>query len=267
MSAKAIIIFAWNGVGTAFEQIIWDAQPEFEILLFNFSGNGAVPTLKENSFYHELLNERTEFKGSLIYRAYLHLKDRSEYQYVGWFDDDLLIAVSGINRLLELAQEQGFDAFQPATTSDSFNSHRFTIHRPGLSWLDTDWVEIMCPFYRKEIFDAAAEFYPASITSYGLDVYVYPYVQKLLGMDRTAVIHEVQVKHVRPVTDGDKRFSNGLTSREEGELLRSEILRRILGQHRQLFPIAFLKRVYEYRTFRYNKFKRDLKRWIGYKSR
>jgi predicted thioesterase len=100
-----------------------------------------------------------------------------------------------------------------------------------------------------------------------LDIYAIPYFQKILHLDKTAVIHEVQVTHLRPVTDGDKVLSNGLTSRQEGEIIRTEILSRIKKNHLHEFDISFLKRVYEYKTFRYNKVKRDLKRWVGLKAK
>ena len=73
--------------------------------------------------------------------------------------------------------------------------------------------------------------------------------------------------HLRPVTDGDKVLSNGLTSRQEGELIRTEILSRIKKENRPEFEMAFLKRVYEYKSFRYKKIKRDLKRWVGLKAK
>lgn len=268
MKHQSIVVFAWNGVDTAFEHIDWDAEPAFKVILFNFSGNGKTPLLKEDSSFNKLLNIKTEFKGRLIKAVYGHLvEDAGAYQYIGFVDDDLAISISGINKMLKLADKEGFDAFQPSTTETSYDSHAFTRHQAGKVWTKADWVEIMCPFYRKEIFEAAHGFYENNITSYGVDIYVMPYFQKILGMNKTAVIHDVLVTHLKPVTDGDKKFSNGLTSREEGEIIRKEILSRILKEHRHLFSDSFLKRVYEYKTIRFNKIKRDLKRWIGLKAK
>jgi hypothetical protein len=267
MDQPSIVVFAWNGKDTAFEHIVWDGHPEFQIILFNFSGNGNMPSLKSNSHYHQLLNIKTEFKGRLIKSIYDHLRSIGDYEYIGFVDDDLKLSISGINQLLSIARKESLDAFQPSTTKESNDSHSFTLNQPGklLTWVD--WVEIMCPFYRKDIFEAAHEFYENCISSYGLDIYAFPYFQKILHLDRTAVIHDVQVTHLRPVTDGDKILSNGLTSRQEGELIRTEILSRIKNKHMAEFDMAFLKRVYEYKTFRYKKVKRDLKRLLGLKAK
>jgi predicted thioesterase len=267
MDQPSIVVFAWNGRDTAFEHIIWDAVPKFQVILFNFSGNGNLPSLKENSSYDQLLQIRTEFKGRLIKAVYDHLQTAGNYQYIGFVDDDLKLSISGINQMFAIAKQEGLDAFQPSTTKESNDSHAFTLHQPGKVFTLVDWVEIMCPFYRKAVFEAAHEFYENSISSYGLDVYAIPYFQKILALDKTAVIHEVEVTHLRPVTDGDKVLSNGLTSRQEGELIRTEILLRIRKGQRHLFEADFLKRVYEYQTIRYNKVKRDLKRWLGLKAK
>lgn len=266
---KTIVVFAWNGKEEAFKHFQWDARPGFDVLLFNYSGNGAVPVMQEHAYFDQLLNISTEFKGRLMAEVYNHLEEQQQYTYIGFFDDDLEISVSGINRLLQIAAQEKLDAFQPATTPDSFTSHAFTTRLPDTDFVLVDWVEIMCPFYRKAVFDAAAEYYAWNISSYGLDNYAIPFFQKTLGMDRTAVIHSVSVRHLKPVTTGDKIFSNGLSARQEGEIIRSELLRRIKTINREsghVFPKDFLKRVYEYRTFRYNKWKRDLKRWLGFKT-
>ncbi|MBL7759230.1 MAG: hypothetical protein JNK08_00890 [Sediminibacterium sp.] len=266
---KTMVVFAWNGTGQAFKHIHWDATPNFEVLLFNYSGNDAQPQLHPQAYYDELLSISTEFKGRLMAEVQRYLQHRQELGYVGFFDDDLEITVSGINRLLRIAELHNLDAFQPATTPDSFTSHAFTTQLPDTDLAAADWVEIMCPFYRKNIFDAAAEFFAWNISSYGIDNYAIPFYQKTMGMDRTAVIHAVSVKHLKPVTTGEKIFSNGLSARQEGERIRTELLRRIriINQHSgKVFPADFLKRVYEYRTFRYNKWKRDLKRWLGFKT-
>jgi hypothetical protein len=266
MIIKPVVIFAWNGSDIEFHHINWNGIPTFDVILFNYSGNGKQPLLTDNCKYDELLNIKTEFKGSLINEVYKHFANNQHINYVGFIDDDLAISISGINQLFEVAHQEKLDAFQPATTKESFISHHFTIQQSDTVFELVDWVEIMCPFYRKELFDAAAEFYATCISSYGIDNYAIPYFQKIVGLNKTAVIHAVPVTHLKPVTDGDKVFSNGLTAREEGEIIRTEILHRIKEDTRNLFDIPFLKRVYEYKTFRYNKFKRDIKRWIGLKA-
>ncbi len=263
---ECIVVFAWNGKDNIFKHILWDANPVFKVALFNYSGNSAVPVLPINSHFDYLLNVKTEFKGSLINEVQKHFRANAAIDYIGFIDDDLAISISGINQLFAIAYQENLDAFQPATTSESFMSHAFTLQKPDIIWEPTHWVEIMCPFYRKNIFDAAAEFYPSCISSYGIDRYAIPYFQKLLGNDKTAIIHAVPVTHLKPITNGNRSFSNGLSAIEEGELIRKELLKRIKLSHSKLFSKSFLKSVFEYRSFRWEKWRWDLKRLIGYKS-
>ncbi len=264
---ECVVVFAWSGKDKPFQHIEWNSVLLFKLCLFNYSGNNAVPELPPNTHYDFLLNIRTEFKGSLINEVQKHFKTNALIDYIGFIDDDLAISISGINQLFEIAYQENLDAFQPATTPQSYMSHAFTLQKPNLVWESTDWVEIMCPFYRKNIFDAAAEFYPICISSYGIDRYAIPYFQKLLGCDKTAVIHSVPVTHLKAITNGNRPFSNGLSAIEEGELIRKELLKRIKVDNTHLFSKAFLKKVFEYRTFRWEKWRWDLKRLIGYKSK
>ncbi|MDP1844018.1 MAG: hypothetical protein Q8K64_11395 [Sediminibacterium sp.] len=263
---QSVVVFAWNGKDKPFHHIHYNEVPQFNVVLFNYSGNGAVPETYEDIRYDELINIQTEFKGSLINEVYKHFSANKAIDYIGFIDDDLAISIGGINQLFNIAHEENLDAFQPATTADSFMSHEFTLQKPNIIWEPTDWVEIMCPFYRKTIFDASAEFYPNCISSYGIDRYAIPYFQKILGQDKTAIIHAVPVTHLKPITNGNRSFSNGLSAIEEGELIRKTLLRRIFKSDKQLFSTAFLKNVFEYRTFRWEKWRWDLKRFIGYKS-
>jgi hypothetical protein len=237
----SIVVFAWNGKDKPFQHIEWNGEPVFKVCLFNYSGNNAIPELSPKTKVDVLVNTFTEFKGSLINEVYKHFQADTSIDYIGFMDDDLEISISGINQLFNIAYHENLDAFQPATSSQSYISHAFTLQKPNLVWEPTDWVEIMCPFYKKFIFDAAAEFYPGCISSYGLDRYAIPYFQKLLGSDKTAIIHSVSVTHLKPITNGNRSFSNGLSAIEEGELIRKELLKRIKQSNTHLFSNSFLK--------------------------
>lgn len=264
---QSLVVFAWNGKDQAFHHIQFNEAPQFKVVLFNYSGNDAIPTISPDSYYDELINIKTEFKGSLINEVQKHFNGDKGLDYIGFMDDDLAISTAGINQLFSIAYQENLDAFQPATTADSFMSHAFTLQKPNIIWELTDWVEIMCPFYRKTVFDAAAEFYPNCISSYGIDRYAIPYFQKILGKDKTAIIHAVPVTHLKAITNGNRLFSNGLSAIEEGEIIRKILVKRIVESNKHLFSSSFLKNVFEYRTFRWEKWRWDLKRLIGYKSK
>lgn len=220
---KDIIILAWNGHEPVFPHFKFDALANFDLILFNYNGTGLVPDVDWPQWYNGLVAKKTEFKGHLINVVAEHVKSR-DYRYIAFLDDDQDISVSGINRLLQLAEENDWDVFQPAIAPRSYFSHRRFLQKKGMPPQPVKWVEIMAPFLKKEVFEAGIDFYKGNISSYGFDKYVFPYVQRKLGMEKTFLVHEVSVRHTKRVTKGSKRLSNGLDARQEAELLRNRIL-------------------------------------------
>jgi hypothetical protein len=230
-------------------------------MLFNYSGNGAIPQLSDGKFISECISVSTEFKGVLILEVCKYVK-AIDYAYIGLLDDDQAISVSSLNRLLDIATENNLDVFQPSVSPDSYFSHAMFVQKNGHPPESVYWVEIMSPFLRKEIFEAGENFYETNISSYGVDRYLFPYLQKKLNRCNTALIHAESVRHLKPVTDGNKKFSNGLDARQEGELIRKKILDLILMEDLD-FSEKALQEVYEVGQIRWQKWKYDFKRYLG----
>jgi predicted thioesterase len=256
------LILTWNGIDTPFQWIDFDAVPEFDFVLFNYAGNLAIPENSNQYHFSELLTIATEFKGSILNEVYHHYKTQEGIDYIGFMDDDIQISVSAINQLLSIAYQNNLDAFQAAVDASSFHSFQFNEQQEQKGVQYVNWVEIMSPFYRKSVFDAAHTFYASNISSYGIDNFAIPFYQQILGLTRTAVIHQVSMKHMRPVTDGSKVFSNGLTARQEGELVRKKILKMIKEDASIKLNATFLKEVLEVNTFRWKVWKNLLKDYI-----
>lgn len=211
----ALVVYAWNGQGQPLELVRQDEAPAFELLLFDYSGTVAAPT----ACGFPVLSHKTECKGEIYREVHRHLAGRQQaHDYVGLIDDDIELAWSDLNRLLAVAREHGLDSFQPALTPDSFHAHHWLIARPGQALRPLPWVEVMMPFYRTALFMAGGDYYARSISSYGLDQFVLPTLQKLTGMDKVAIVDAVVVRHTRPITSDDKVFANGLTAHQEREL-------------------------------------------------
>ena len=256
-----IIIIAWNGIDEPLKHIAFDTLPAFRPILFNYSGNGAEPKLPEGKNIAGCISVRTEFKGVLLYEACTYVKSLV-YNYIGLLDDDQAINVSSLNKLLDIATENAFDVFQPAVSADSYYSHAMFVQKNGHAPESVHWVEIMSPFLRKEIFELGEQFYRSNISSYGVDRFLFPYLQKKLNRCHTALIHEVSIRHLKPVTDGNKKFSNGLDARQEGEVLRKKILGLIQSEGMN-FSEEALRSIYEVGQVRWQKWKYDLKRSLG----
>ena len=80
---------------------------------------------------------------------------------------------------------------------------------------DTNWVEIMSPFYSEAIFKAAGPYLNISISGTGTDVYLIPTIQQIEGKIKTCVVHAVQMKHCRPIRTDNRVFSNQKTNLQE----------------------------------------------------
>jgi hypothetical protein len=238
-----IVVVAWKGEGEALQHIQFDAQPNFQLYLFNYSGNGNNPLLPLPKKVKGVFSFATEFKGQLLERLQAAIADK-EYRYIGILDDDHEISVSDINRMLTIATELNADSFQPSLTHDSHYSHRYFLQKSGAPPEQIGWIEIMAPFLRKFIFDTAAPFYKNSISSYGIDRYVYPYIQRKHQMDRRFLIHEVALRHLKPVTYGLKVLSHGLDAMQENERTRLDALQHIRREGVRFSPRELWK-IYE----------------------
>jgi len=223
---KDILVVAWNGKDTPLSYIQFDQEPRFQLWLFNYSGNQATPVLPAEKKVDGVFSYQTEFKGQLLERL-CEAVLTFDYRYIGIMDDDHEISVAGINRLLEIAEQENADSFQPSITHNSYYSHKCFLQKPGAAPEEMCWLEIMAPFMRKKIFEAAQPFYPGVISSYGIDRYVYPYLQRKMGLNKKLLIHEVALRHIKPVTPGSRVLSSGLDALQECELVRKDILNRI----------------------------------------
>ena len=220
---KSLIVVTWDGKSQPLNHIYFDAAAAFDWLVFDYSGKGDLDGLSAIAPKH-VLSVATECKGQIISALYKYLQSlnaESNYQYIGIFDDDQSISTSDINKLLFIAHLEQLDVFQPSLTHDSYYDNRQFIHKPGYQVLAADWVEVMCPFYRMDIFNAFALHCIDNISGTGLDLYLVPTIQYLMGKTNTAVVHAVQVKHTRPVRTGARVFSNGKTAVQEIQIMQA----------------------------------------------
>lgn len=214
--AAVLVVYAWDGRSAPLAGVRQDVVPEFDLLLFDYSGQAAAPAGLA------MLSCATACKGE-IYRevhAWLAARPAERYSHVGLVDDDIELAWSDLNRLIAIARAHDLDAFQAALSADSEHDHPRFVARPGTELRRVDWIEVMMPFYRTAVFLAGGAFFARSISSYGLDQFVLPTLHKLAGRERVAVIDAVVVRHGRPITSDGKVFANGLTARQERVLQR-----------------------------------------------
>lgn len=241
--SRPLILISWNGRSLPLDQIGPDAVPEFDILLFDYSGGSATPLAKLP--INHRISLKTECKGQ-IFAAFKNYLDHSTeaYDYVALIDDDIAVRVSSLNKAIALATGAGLDSFSLSLTPDSFVNHARFVARPGSEMRAMPWVEVMMPFYRRALFMAAGPYFEGSVSSYGIDQFVMPMVCKTTGMDRVALIDAFSAGHHRSVTSDGRTYSNGLTAHQERIALRRKCIADIRSDRPELLATRWF-----YQTF------------------
>ena len=236
---KSLIVVTWDGKSKPLNYIYIDAVRNFDLLIFDHSAVDHSAALKEiDPTYY--LSTSTENKGQVFYEVFKHLYANNEtrYEYIGVLDDDIYTSYSDLNKLLFIGAMNALDVFQPCIAHDSYYDHRQFTHKPGYQIKEEKWVEIMAPFYKESLFKAAGPYFDETISGQGVDVYLMPCLQRIQGLTKTAVVHEIQVKHCRPVQSGKRLYSNGKTNVEEISHIR-DLSIELINKHPQYFDEAF----------------------------
>lgn len=266
---RPLVLVSWDGTSAPLAMVHLDAQPEFDWLLFDYSGRQTPGRRELRGQTVQLLSGTTECKGE-IYQAlagWLIAQDISP-EYVSLIDDDILISVSDINRALHIGRCAGLDVFSPTLTHDSAYTHRWSLSQPTRLLRTVDWVEVMMPFYRGALFLAGAPHYVGNVSSWGIDKYLIPSLQQLLGLTQTALLDAVTASHRRPITSGQKVYRNGRTAGQESAALKS-VCGRLIAQHKpELIGSEWQRRIFQQRhsRTRWQQLKyglgRPLRRWL-----
>ncbi|MFQ6537079.1 MULTISPECIES: hypothetical protein [Aphanothece] len=195
------------------------------VVLFDWTGEGLEPGTNPQGW--EVLSVATECKGHLMEEAWRRLDRPPADAYLGFVDDDVLIATSDVQRLLAVARIHRLSAAQPAVSFSSSLSPEYgwLRQRPGLHLHRVPIVEIMAPFIRGDLLELAMPFVAGIRSGYGLDRFALPLVAAHLGAWRFAAVDLAPMSHVRRCGSLETRFSNGLLSKEEELLVRTRLMR------------------------------------------
>ncbi|MEO6408297.1 MAG: hypothetical protein ABIO45_06035 [Burkholderiaceae bacterium] len=242
------VLFSWDGSETPLRLLEVDAAPAFDLGLFDYSGRHPDGRGQWGSLAGECLGAATECKGEIYSHLAAWLAARAETpEYVGLIDDDVLLGVSDINRALHIARCTGLDVFSPALRHDSVYSHRWTLHRSHRLFHAVPWVEVMMPFYRGALFAAGADHYAGNVSSWGIDKYLIPTLQKLMQLPATAIVDAVQASHLRPISSGHKVYRNGLTAQQEADRMRLRCQTLLRERAPELIGTSWYRKIFEQR--------------------
>jgi hypothetical protein len=248
---KPLVLISWNGRDTPLRCLLVDGAPHFDLLLFDYSGTVDRHQPLALPVAATLLSERTQCKGDIFQALARHLLTTGQRpRFVSLIDDDVILSVSDLNRLLHLGHNHGLQVFAPALSHDSHYTHRWSLRLPNRVLREVDWVEVMAPVYDGELFLAAAPYFDGNVSSWGFDKYLFPTLQQLRGQTRTAMIDAVMISHVRPISSGETVYRNGLTAGAERDKIKALCLALIEREQPALKSSDWFRRVFRQRHVR-----------------
>ncbi|GEM_PF-2026500 len=204
--------------------VVLDQPLPCRVVLFDWTGEGLKAGSNPHGF--EVLSVATECKGHLMEEAWLQLPPPGPGHYMGFIDDDVLLRSSDIQTLLATARIYNLSASQPAVSFSSSlcKEYGWLRQRVGSSLHRVPIIEIMAPFLRRDLLDASMPFLQGIRSGYGLDRFAIPLCAAHLNIWRFAAIDCTPLTHVRAFSSLEKRFSNGLLSKEEELLIRQRLM-------------------------------------------
>jgi hypothetical protein len=227
-----LVMVTWDGVSEPLQHVVKDQTPRFQILIFDYSGAAQLPAdFKIRGATPQFYSAKTECKGQIFQHAVGIASKRDPNSYIGLIDDDIVFSFADFNRLLDLAVENDLDVFSATLAHESIYSFKFMLTQTGGSIRSLPWVEVMMPFYRNSIIATGAIFFEQSISSWGIDKYAIPLLQRINNLPKTALVDLVVATHIRPITSRHRVYSNGLTAEQESGRV-GEFCLNWIKQHR-----------------------------------
>lgn len=209
---------------SATTQSLFSVDSSLDFDLISYSHNGSPESTRFPVKQHYPLV--TEFTGESLQRIFELV--RPNWDYIGIMFDDIVISSSQLNRVLRIAHTHKLDWFMPAYSSCSHAYFDFLRVRPGLVLHEVPHVEWNCSFFSRRMWESISPHIKGSISGWGYANHICRALSEELDDARIAVIDSELMRHVRPQGKGylSKRFSNGLTAREEMDLMAKWAARR-----------------------------------------
>jgi hypothetical protein len=169
-------------------------QREYETIVFQYSD--FVP---EKGTY-DMLIKQSGFKWSIA-KQFLNDFDYTQYDYIGFFDDDLITDIENINRALTIAWNNNLSAFQLSLTQDSDVFYPILKNKPELKYSKTNFIEVMGPFIHSSKIPMCLELWDKYdiFSGWGFDKVLSDLIQ-----DDLTVIHSSQMYHPKKTSAYDK---------------------------------------------------------------
>ena len=171
----------------------------YEIAVYSYKGFKPEPTTYDH------IGEGEGYKWQIT-KQFLDNFDCSGYEYVGFWDDDLICDIQSINRALEIAKQHDIKLFQLSTIDGSDSTHTILHQKKELKYSLANVLEGMGPFVHSSLIPTLKKFwdYHEVKSGWGFDLTMPSFLKTPAG-----IIHEVSMYHPRKPSyyDKDAAFS------------------------------------------------------------
>ncbi len=192
-----------------------DQKPDFEIVTYSYTGSSYPPNYLKPISPLRHFEFITNSWGESFFLVLKKISTCLDHEVVLFLNGDVSLSVSGINRLFFLSDLYRLDVFQAALSHDSFYTYSHLLHKPSRMVEAVPFIENMMPGLSRKVIDEIVRIGLYTISGWGLDVYLYPYIIKYNNLRPAAVIHDVIAIHCKPVESPKLILKNGLTPLEE----------------------------------------------------
>jgi hypothetical protein len=144
----------------------------------------------------------------------------AEYDYIWIPDDDLVMEAGSISHFFWVCAEAGLGLAQPALTSDSFFTHPLTVCDSRYVLRYTNFVEIMAPCFRRDVFSRCLPTFDLNITGWGLD-FIWP---TLLDQNSlVGIVDAFAMRHPRPVGGPNYYHLDGCSPQRDMDIILHQL--------------------------------------------
>jgi hypothetical protein len=166
----------------------------YEVIVFQYSDY--VP---ETGTY-DMLIKQSGFKWSIV-NKFLRDFDYTQYNYIGFFDDDLITDIDNLNRAFDIAYKNDLKVFQLSLTNDSDVFYPILRHKEDVKYTKTNFIEVMGPILHSSVIPVCLELWEKYdiFSGWGFDKVLCDLIK-----EDAAVIHASQMFHPKKVSSYDK---------------------------------------------------------------
>jgi len=132
-----------------------------------------------------------------------HQNYLEEYSSFFFLDDDIEITGAQINNLFECFNYLPVQLAQPSLTADSFMSWKVLQHKENTGFRYLSTVELMCPMMKQSALRKLLPTFKLTKSGWGVDLLWGKQIPEHFGARQIAVLDIIQVKHGKPVGEGE----------------------------------------------------------------